>query len=439
MLGGQLFVQGLPLMLGGRGQFLLVQDSHRGLRAHHGDLGVRPGEHLRRTEGSGVHRDVGPAVDLSGHQRHPRYRAFAEGVQKFRAAAHHTAPLLVHPGQVARHVDDHHQGDAERVAQSHEPGRLLGALGVQAAAEAQRIVGQHAHGAPGQPAQADHHGRGPLGLELLERAVGVQQCLDQRMNVVGPARRLGQQGMQVDVTGLGLGAVEMALLAEVSDQAAAAGVGVEFVGRDDVTHPGLAVVGVGPAEGLHVDVLTGDAAHHVGPGDEHPSLRSHDHDVGEGGAVGGAAGGESDDHRNLRDMPGGADHRLEDQAHGMQCPNTLGQAGSTGVPDADDRGVLLDGQVVGVDDVLTAFYAHRPAHHRAVGAERDGAQTVDGAGGGEHAGTITLVQQFDAVVVEEGAQPQQGVAGVEGLADRFRSHDRHSSSSWSDFSSVRLL
>ena len=27
------------------------------------------------------------------------------------------------------------------------------------------------------------------------------------MNVVGPARRLGQQGMQVDVTGLGLGAV----------------------------------------------------------------------------------------------------------------------------------------------------------------------------------------------------------------------------------------
>ena len=68
------------------------------------------------------------------------------------------------------------------------------------------------------------------------------------MHVVGAARRLGQQRVQVGVTGLGLGAVEMALLAEQSDQSAAARVGVELIVGDDVAHAGLLVVGVRAAE-----------------------------------------------------------------------------------------------------------------------------------------------------------------------------------------------
>ena len=36
----------LALVIGCGGQRLLVQDADGGLGAHHGDLGVRPGEHL---------------------------------------------------------------------------------------------------------------------------------------------------------------------------------------------------------------------------------------------------------------------------------------------------------------------------------------------------------------------------------------------------------
>ena len=102
--------------------------------------------------------------------------------------------------------------------------------------------------------------------------------------------------MQVHVTGFGFGPVEMALLAEVSDQPAAARIRVEFVVGHDVAHAGLLVVGVRSAEGGHVDVLAGDAANHIRAGDEHPALRSHDHDVGQRRAVGGAAGGEAHHH-----------------------------------------------------------------------------------------------------------------------------------------------
>ena len=234
------------------------------------------------------------------------------------------------------------------------------------------------------------------------------------MHVVGAARRIGQQRVQVGVTGLGLRAVEMALLAEQSDQTAAARVGVELVVGDDVAHAGLLVVGVRPAERRHVDVLAGDTAHDVGAGDENPALGSHDDDVGERGAVGGAARGEADDDRDLRDITRRADHRLEHQADRVQRLDALGEPGAAGVPDADDRALLLDGGVVGVDDVGAALHAHRAAHDGAVGAERDGAHTVDGACGGKHAGAVTLMQQFEgAVVVEERLEAQQRIARIE--------------------------
>ena len=99
----------------------------------------------------------------------------------------------------------------------------------------------------------------------------VEQRLDERVHVVGAPGRLGQQRFEIGVACLGLGAVEVTLLAEVTDQAAATRVGVEFVVGDDVADAGLLVVGVGAAEGGHVDVLAGHAAHHVGAGDEHPA------------------------------------------------------------------------------------------------------------------------------------------------------------------------
>lgn len=160
--------------------------------------------------------------------------------------------------------------------------------------------------------------------------------------------------------------------------------------------------------------LAGDAAHHVGTGHEHLAVRRHDDDVGQGGAVSRTACGESDHHRDLRDVARRADHGLEHQADRVQGLDALGQPGAAGMPDAHDRALLLDGGVIGVDDVGTALNAHRAAHHGPVGAERNGANTVDGACRRQHARPIPLVQQLDvAAVVEERLQAEQWIAWVE--------------------------
>src|SRR6202007_111547 len=181
---------------------------------------------------------------------------------------------------------------------------------------------------------------------------------------------------------------------------------VGLVVGDDVAHAGLLVVGVRAAERGHVHVFAGDATHDVGPSNEHPALRRHDDDVGQRRPVGSAAGGETDHHRDLRDVPGRPDHRLEHQPDGVQCLHTFGQTRTAGVPEAHDRALLFDGGVVGVDDVGAAFETHRTAHDGAVGGKRDGAHAVHGSAGGQHTGAVTLMQQFYAAFVEKPAEAQ---------------------------------
>lgn len=99
MLGGQLVVQRFAFVLRSGGQLLLVQDADGRLSAHHRDLGVRPGEHLGRVQRPGVHRNVCPAVGLSGDQRDPRNGALAERVQQLGATAHHATHSWSTPGR----------------------------------------------------------------------------------------------------------------------------------------------------------------------------------------------------------------------------------------------------------------------------------------------------------------------------------------------------
>src|ERR1700761_5323649 len=58
MLLGQLRLELFPFLVRRGGQLLPVQDAHRGLGPHHGDLRAGPGEDPRGSEGAGVHRDV---------------------------------------------------------------------------------------------------------------------------------------------------------------------------------------------------------------------------------------------------------------------------------------------------------------------------------------------------------------------------------------------
>ena len=85
-------------------------------------------------------------------------------------------------------------------------------------------------------------------------------------------------------------------------------------------------VHLGAAETLHVDVLAGDAAHHIGAGDEDAAGRAHDDDVGECRTVGRATGGRPEYHRDLRHLARSARHRREDAAYRVEALDTFAKA-----------------------------------------------------------------------------------------------------------------
>ncbi|TEA00886.1 hypothetical protein CCUG60884_04779 [Mycobacteroides salmoniphilum] len=225
--------------------------------------------------------------------------------------------------------------------------------------------------------------------------------------------------------GFGAAAIENALLAKESDEFAAARVGVEFVVGHDVAHTGFFVVSFRAAQGGHIDVFTGHAAHHIGSGDKYAAFGGHDDDIGERGAVGGAAGGEADHDRDLWDVPGGADHGLKDQPDRVQGRDSLGQARPAGVPDTHDGALFFDRGVVGVHDVPATLDTHGPAHDGAVGAKGDGPHSVDRATGSQHTRAITLVQQLHSALIKKRAQPQQRITRIERFVDSLGSQDRH--------------
>ncbi len=111
--------------IGGLLQLAAVDDLDRTLRAHHGELGSRPGVREVGADRLRVHHDVRTAVGLASDDLDARHRGLAVGVQQLGAVADDAAVLLIDAGQEAGHVDERQQRDVERIARAHETGRLL--------------------------------------------------------------------------------------------------------------------------------------------------------------------------------------------------------------------------------------------------------------------------------------------------------------------------
>ena len=145
-------------------------------------------------------------------------------------------------------------------------------------------------------------------------------------------------------------------------------------------------MGVGAAELLHGDVLTGDGLDDVGSGDEHlAGLVDHHHEVGQGGRVHVSTRGGTHDQRDLRDDAGGQDVVAEDAAVQAQRDDALLDARPGTVVDADQRTARLDRQLLDLDDLLAVHLAQAAAEHRGVLAEDAHIAAVDGPVPGDHA------------------------------------------------------
>ena len=98
--------------------------------------------------------------------------------------------------------DEEHQRHVERVAQLHEPRRLVGGVDEQHAALEHRVVADDADDLAVEPAEADDELARPQRVDLEERAL-VEQPLGVAAHVERLPLALRHQRAQVDVAGAG--------------------------------------------------------------------------------------------------------------------------------------------------------------------------------------------------------------------------------------------
>ena len=175
VLGAQLL--GAALALGGvldRLELVVEDRVDRGLRAHHGDLGVGQRDAGVRVEGGPGHRVEAGAVGLAHDHRQLRHGRLGDGGDHLGARADDALALDLGADHEAGHVGQEQQRDVEGVAGPDEAGRLVGRVDEQDAAALLGLVGDDPDRAAVEPRVADDQLLRPALLHLEEGA-GVHQ------------------------------------------------------------------------------------------------------------------------------------------------------------------------------------------------------------------------------------------------------------------------
>jgi hypothetical protein len=189
-------------------------------------------------------------------------RGFGKGMQQLGTTSDHPVPLLAHTGQVAGHIDEDEERDAEGVTHAHESRGLLGRGRVQTAAQTHGVVGHDADRASTETAQGGRDVGSPLGVQLETLLGIVEDVVDQWVNVIGAPGRLRERPGQVAF--LHRAHVEPALVPEQRAELLAA-----FVSRfvrlgHDVDDSRGTAVWFRAAEAQRVDVFAGDSGRRRG-------------------------------------------------------------------------------------------------------------------------------------------------------------------------------
>ena len=310
-----------------------------------------------------VHGDVGPAVGLVQYDVYLRHGGLGEGVEQLCAVADDAGLLLGDARQVARHVGEGDDGDAEGVAEAHEAGGLVAGIAVQHPGHVPRLVGDDAHRLAAQAGQADDDGLGEVGLQLHERA-HVEYAGDDFGDVVALVAVLGHLEAEAGRVPVHV-AVQPPIPAVGGDhadqppdlhEALQLGVGA------DVGHAAVRAVHYRAAQGLAGDGLAGDGVDHLRAGDEHlADLLGHEDEVGDAGGVDRAAGAGAQDHRDLGDAAGGPGIAIEDVAVAGQRVDALLDARAAGVVYGDEGAFFAHGPVQAHGDVFAVLQAQRAA------------------------------------------------------------------------------
>ena len=349
---------------GGRGRGPADDRHHPGElgRAHHGELGPRPGEHQARVVGPAGHAVVAGAERGRHVDGQVRDRGVGHRVDHLRAVLDDAALLVAGADHVAGRVLQEHQRRVGGVGQQDELAGLLGLLAEQHAA----VVGQHPDRVAVHPGPAGDQRGAVQRLVLVElRAVRhagedlarVERDLhvggDDAEDLVGVVPRLGHRSRR------------RSLLAPVDPghDGAAEADRVELVDGEVVGEPGDPRVHLGAAERLVVGFLAGGHLHQRRAAEEHLGLAVHqDRVVAHAGHVGAARGGVAEHQRHRGNGQAGQLGQLVEDPPGRDEQVGLGrQVGAARLHQVHHRQPVHPGDLQRAQGLAQRVRVHRAA------------------------------------------------------------------------------
>ena len=290
--------------------------------------------------------------------------------------ADHAPPFQVLAGVEARRVDECEQADVERVAERHEPRRLLRRRDVERSCERDRLVGDDADRPPAHRGERGDDVGGPAVTDLEEAPV-VDQRRRHLADVVAPRRRRWDQLARLRTQPVDR------VVARPSDRllvSARRKVGEQVehgirrclaVGDHEARHPGVAGEVRGPAELARRDLDPGELRHHHRAVDERVARLRHHDEVGDAEQQRRTGHGRAVDHDDRRHDPRTVDQRLGEAPPPFQGGNAFHDVGPRR-REHDDQGHALDaGDDGGVLDRVGRGGRQRDAPESGLGLPAD--------------------------------------------------------------------
>ena len=255
----------------------------------------------------------------------------------------------------------------------------------------------------------------------FEKFAGVGNRANQSGHVVGLVRLLRDEPVEVPASRGGLAALAPGRVVDVvrrqkGEELADPEEHSRVVGADEVRDPRHGRVGPRAAQVFLRNLFVGHRLDDVGPRDEEVRvLLGHEDEVGDRRRVDGAARAGTEDRGDLRHDSGRARVAEKNARVSREGDDTLLDARSARVVQADDRGAVLDGEVHDLADLLGVGLRERSAENGEVLGEHEDAPPVDGARSGDDtvAGHARLLHPEVARAVLDERSEFEERAGIE--------------------------
>ena len=355
-----------------------IEDIAGSFGSHHGNLSSGVCEVHVCPDALGVHHDISTSVGFTGDERDFRHRRLGKGIDNLGSVPDDAVVLLLHTRQETWYILDGDEGDVEAVTEADETGSLVGSINIEGSSQEVGLVGYETDGTSCHTSETYDNILCKFRLNF-EEVLLVADWLDDIADVIGNIGIGWHHCIKFMTDAVHLvsdrmyGGVFHVVGGNEPNEFTDGHEGLFIVVADEVAHTAHRVVSHGTTEGFLVHILVGHSLNHVGTRYKHLALLFHHQDeVGESRAI---AGTTSTRPENGTDLGNDARcHHIspEDVGKTSEGLHTLLDAGTTRIIQSDDRGTVLQCQILHLGYLLGIGCRERTTQHGKVeGIDKD--------------------------------------------------------------------